>query len=73
MKAYLETLQDNDLFKTVRYATMKGEPYENMLWHLLVHVVNHGTQSRSEAAVVLTGYGHSPGDLDMLFYFREIT
>jgi uncharacterized damage-inducible protein DinB len=38
------------------------------VWQLLAHVVNHGTQHRSEAAVLLTEAGHSPGDLDLMDY-----
>jgi uncharacterized damage-inducible protein DinB len=43
------------------------------LWQALAHVVNHGTQHRSEAAVLLTDVGHSPGDLDMVDYAESIS
>jgi uncharacterized damage-inducible protein DinB len=33
---------------------------------LLQHLANHGTQHRSEAALLLTQAGCSPGDLDLL-------
>lgn len=35
------------------------------VWQMILHVTNHGTQHRSEAATILTEKGHSPGDLDM--------
>lgn len=41
------------------------------LWQLMLHVANHGTQHRSEVAAMLTGHGHSPGNLDLLFYAIE--
>lgn len=44
---------------------------ERLLWHCLLHVVNHGTQHRSEAAAILTGYGRSPGDLDFTAFLNE--
>jgi uncharacterized damage-inducible protein DinB len=41
-------------------------------WQMLVHVANHGTQHRSEAATLLTAVDRSPGDLDMIFFAEEL-
>ena len=73
MRAYLNSLSDEAFNQTVQYKTTKGVPFENVLWNLLAHVVNHGTQFRAEAGIALTAYGQSPGDLDLLLYFREKT
>jgi uncharacterized damage-inducible protein DinB len=38
---------------------------------MLVHVVNHGTQHRAEAAALLTPEDRSPGELDLINYAEE--
>jgi uncharacterized damage-inducible protein DinB len=43
------------------------------IWQMLAHVVNHGTQHRSEAATLLTQAGTSPGELDMIDYVDELS
>jgi uncharacterized damage-inducible protein DinB len=71
MRDFLATLADEDVTRLVRYDTDSGGPRRRVLWHCLHHVVNHGTQHRSEAAVLLTDYGRSPGDLDFTVFLNE--
>jgi uncharacterized damage-inducible protein DinB len=71
LRAYLGGLSDADLERIVRYEIEGGVVRERVLWHCLVHVVNHGTQHRSEAAILLTNYGQSPGDLDFTVYLNS--
>ena len=58
--AYVSTLSDESLNQGY------GEKPHNgpNLWQTIMHVVTHSVQHRSEAAFILTGYGHSPGELD---------
>jgi uncharacterized damage-inducible protein DinB len=72
MLGYIKTLSESDLDRTVAYKNTRGDDLENRLWHILVHVVNHGTQHRSEIAEMLTRYGHSPGDIDFIVYLRNV-
>jgi len=65
MRAYLNILTEETLNGTIRYV-IPGTIRERTVWHLLLEVIIHATQHRSEAAALLTSYGQSPGDLDFL-------
>ncbi|MHB1132513.1 MAG: DinB family protein [Chloroflexota bacterium] len=70
LREFLAQLGDDDVDRTIEYRRMTGEQVFDIVWQLLAHVVNHGTQTRSEAAVALTELGHSPGDIDIVFFLR---
>ena len=72
LMSFVENVGEEALNNIVHYQRTGGEARENILWHLMVHLVNHGTQHRSEAAAILTGFGHSPGDIDFIVYLREM-
>ena len=69
MYAYLNTLQDSDMENIVRYEVEEGVR-ERVLWHCLVHMINHGTQHRGECAAMLTDFGQSPGSIDFSLYMN---
>ncbi|HJS20850.1 MAG TPA: DinB family protein [Anaerolineales bacterium] len=63
---FVAGLTDERLNDVLHYRTTKGEPHEQILWKMMAHVVDHGTQHRAEAAALLTDYGCSPGDVGMI-------
>jgi uncharacterized damage-inducible protein DinB len=68
MRALLSSLSDQELSATVQVKDRNGKESSMVLWHMLMHLILHSMQHRSEAAVLLTGYGQSPGDLDFIFF-----
>ena len=66
--AYIAPLREPDLARVVSYVNFQGETWSYPLWQQLLHQVNHATQHRSKAALLLTRLGFSPGWLDLLVY-----
>jgi uncharacterized damage-inducible protein DinB len=73
IRAFAESLSDADVNREITTRLRDGRVFRLPLWQMMLHVANHGTQHRSEVAAMLTVFGHSPGDLDALVYFRPIS
>jgi uncharacterized damage-inducible protein DinB len=71
MRAFLASLSETDLSANCSYTTTKGKIYVTPRSQLLLHLVNHETQHRAEAALLATALGRSPGDLDFIVYLRQ--
>ena len=66
MRAWLASLTDADL------DAPPVRPEDRLpLWQFVMHLVSHGIQQFSEAAVLLTRAGHSPGDIGYLEYVQH--
>src|SRR6185369_736316 len=49
---FIHAQTDEDLNEAFQFTTTTGEVREHILWQAMAHVVNHGTQHRSEAAAM---------------------
>ena len=62
LRSYLGSLDAGALAEVLH----PSEDFSAPRWLILSHLMNHGTQHRTELARYLTDRGHSPGDLDLL-------
>ncbi len=67
-RALLATLDDASIMGE---ATLRDDDEDDSSitrYHVLNHLVLHAHQHRSEAALLLTQYGDSPGELDFVYF-----
>ena len=68
---FVNGLTDHKLNNTFKYRNTSGQPFTKILWQVMAHLVDHGTQHRAEAAAILTDLGHSPGDVGLIGFLIE--
>jgi uncharacterized damage-inducible protein DinB len=68
---FVAGLTDTQLKSELEYTSTEGGRHTRVLWETMAHLVNHGTQHRTEAAAILTHLGHSPGDIDLIVFLNQ--
>jgi uncharacterized damage-inducible protein DinB len=68
MRGWIASLDDDTLAANWSDGPKNTFP----LWYFLVHIVTHSQQQRSDAAILLTRAGHSPGNIEFLDYADTI-
>ena len=68
LQSFIAGLSDDDFSHPVEVQDRQGNLSSETPWQMLMHIILHSMQHRTEAAALLTDYGQSPGDLDFIFY-----
>jgi uncharacterized damage-inducible protein DinB len=68
MRAYLANLHDDQLFEK---PFAEGEDKDLILWQVLLHVVNHGTDHRAQLLRLVNDLGVKTTAQDYIFYVYE--
>src|SRR5512139_2527214 len=68
---FVAGLTDERLQSGLEYTSTEGGQHKRLWCETMAHLVNHGTQHRTEAAAILTDFGHSPGDIDLIVFLNE--
>ena len=61
-----------DASPSVTYKDLQGNPHTTPIWQIVLHVVNHATHHRGQAAAMIRAMGHPPPPLDLIRYYREV-
>ena len=65
-------LEEASVHECRTYQDLKGNTWTTPLWQIVLHVVNHGTHHRGQAAGFLRSMGHAPPALDLIAYYRSL-
>jgi uncharacterized damage-inducible protein DinB len=55
----------------IAYSDLKGHPWKQPLWQIVLHVVNHASHHRGQVSGFLRSMGHTPPPLDLAAYHRR--
>jgi len=70
-KTWLDTLDAEDLDRTIDYVNTRGEPWSNSVRDILTHVIAHSAYHRGQIAMSIRDAGHAPPVTDFIHASRR--
>ena len=64
-------LNDDTAGADISYADLKGNPYTQPIWTIVLHVVNHSSHHRGQAVGFMRTLGHTPPNVDLITFSRQ--
>jgi len=72
MRAFLESLSEEDVNRIIEYRTLNGTPGSAAIGQMVQHVVNHGSYHRGQLTTMFRQLGATPPkSMDLIGYYRE--
>ena len=72
VQRYLSGVSDETLAQTAEVRNPDGSSFSMTRWYMLLTAALHNVQHRAESAAILSGLGQSPGDLDFIYFVRDL-
>src|SRR5262249_32395045 len=72
VRGVLEKLGADGIDRVFEYKAIDGKHYSSVFWHMLQHVVNHGSYHRGQVTAMLRQLGVAPPkSMDLIAFYRE--
>jgi uncharacterized damage-inducible protein DinB len=68
---WARSLTDESAVADFSYSDLKGNPYAQPTWTIVMHVVNHSTHHRGQAVGFIRALGHTPPNVDLITFSRQ--
>ena len=70
-REFLSSLKDDDVLRVITFHNDAGEARSLPLGEIMQHAANHNAHHRGQVSMMLRILGHTPGNVDQLFYHGE--
>src|SRR5690242_14829138 len=74
VRSYLSGLTEEELEAEIDFGSQAGgAPRKTTRWKILLHILTHAAEHRTELGQFLTECGHSPGELNLMHYLTQVS